>query len=236
MAKIHRADLTKVRIIQVAAQKFLESGYSNTSIKAISDELGMSTGNLTFYFPTKEHLLAELTEMLCNFQWQMTTDVVNEGKSSLMAICLELTGMAVMCEEDEIIKDFYLSAYSHPLSLDVIRSNDCTRAKEVFREYCPDWTDEMFAAAEAVASGIEYATLMTTASSANLEARIREALDGVLAVFHVPEEIRKIKIEKVLALDYRKLGRDSLNAFIEYVNHSTEQIMEDMIKSWLGKA
>lgn len=236
MAKINRADLTKLKIIQVATKKFLESGYSNTSLKAISDELGMSTGNLTFYFPTKEHLLAELTEMLCKFQWQMTTDVVKEGKSSMMAICLELTGMAAMSEEDEIVKDFYLSAYSHPLPLDIIRSNDCVRAKEVFHQYCPDWTDEDFAAAEAVVSGIEYATLMTTASSANLETRIREALDSMMAVFHVPQEVREAEIEKVLARDYRKLGRESLSAFVEYVSNTTENAMEDIIKSWLGKA
>ena len=236
MAKINRADLTKLKIIQVATKKFLESGYSNTSLKAISDELGMSTGNLTFYFPTKEHLLAELTEMLCKFQWQMTTDVVKEGKSSMMAICLELTAMAAMSEEDEIVKDFYLSAYSHPLPLDIIRSNDCVRAKEVFHQYCPDWTDEDFAAAEAVVSGIEYATLMTTASSANLETRIREALDSMMAVYHVPQEVREAEIEKVLARDYRKLGRESLSAFVEYVSNTTENAMEDIIKSWLGKA
>lgn len=236
MAKLNRADLTRVRIMQVATKKFLENGYSNTSVKAISEELGMSTGNLTFYYPTKEHLLAALTELMCEFQWNKITEAVNEGNTSLMAICMELTAMAAMCEDNETVKDFYLSTYSHPMTLDIIRQSDYRRAKQVFREYCPAWTDEDFLAAEAVVSGIEYATLMTTASSAPLEARIREALDSIMAVYHVPEETRALKISKVFAMDYRKLGQESLNAFVEHVEASTEQAMEDLIKSWLGKA
>ena len=61
---------TRKEIIQVATKKFLELGYSNRSAKTISEEVGISTGNLTFHYPTKEHLLAKLTEMLCDFQWK----------------------------------------------------------------------------------------------------------------------------------------------------------------------
>ena len=67
----HTADTTRKEIIQVAIHKFLELGYSNTSAKAISEEVGISTGNLTFHYPTKEHLLAKLVDMLCTFQWRM---------------------------------------------------------------------------------------------------------------------------------------------------------------------
>ena len=49
---------TKLEIIQVATKLFLENGYSQTSPRMISDDLDISTGNLTYYFPTKEHLLA----------------------------------------------------------------------------------------------------------------------------------------------------------------------------------
>ena len=79
---------------------FLERGYTDTSIKAISDQLGISTGNLTFYFPAKEHLLAVLVEMLCDFQWKLMERNVDEGNSSLMAMCLELPAMAAICEEN----------------------------------------------------------------------------------------------------------------------------------------
>ena len=62
------ASSTRLEIVQAATTLFLDNGFSNTSAKLLCDQLNISTGNLTFYFPTKEHLLAVLVEMLCDFQ------------------------------------------------------------------------------------------------------------------------------------------------------------------------
>ena len=64
MARINKRALTKLEIVQVASRQFLEKGYSATTVSAISKELGISPGNLTFHFPTKEHLLAELVDLV----------------------------------------------------------------------------------------------------------------------------------------------------------------------------
>ena len=114
MARKKVNNAIKMAMVRVANRMFLERGFSNTSVKAIAQELGISTGHITFYYPTKEHLLAILVEKLCDFQWQMMNQTVDEGKTSLMAICLELVAMAAICEENEIAKDFYLSSYTNP--------------------------------------------------------------------------------------------------------------------------
>jgi len=212
----HTADTTKKEILQVAMYMFMEKGYSNTSVKAICDELDISTGNLTFHYPTKEHLLAKLTEMLCEFQWKMLERETDEGKTTLLAVCMELAAMAVICEEDEAGRDFYLSSYKHTMSLDLIRKSDERRAKLVFAEWCSCWSDEQFHQAEIIVSGIEYATLMKTDDSP-LESRIAGALNAIMMVYNVPEEIRKKKIEKVLSMDYIQIGRRILDKFKEYV-------------------
>ena len=48
-----KTNSTKTEIVRVATRMFLEKGFTNTSVKMISDELGISTGNLTFHFPSK---------------------------------------------------------------------------------------------------------------------------------------------------------------------------------------
>lgn len=229
MAHRRKRNTTKLEIIQVASQLFLERGYSKTTIKAIADELDISTGHLMFYFPTKEHLLAVLVHMLCDFQWKMIQDTVEEGNTSLMAVCLELTTMAAMCEDDEIAKDFYVSAYTHPLTLEIIRKNDTERAKLVFAEYCPGWDDHQYAEAEILVSGIEYATLMTTEAPVPVGARIAGALNTILMTYQVPDETRKMKIERVLAMNYRELGSRMLNEFREYVKETNEQAFEELL-------
>lgn len=221
MARKKTVSVTKAAIVQVATRRFLETGYSATTVKAISNELDISTGHLTFYYPTKEHLLSVLVEMLCDFQWQMMKKQVQEGETTLMAVCLELVAMAASCEESEIAKDFYLSAYTNPMSLEIIRRSDIRRAREVFREYCGNWTDEQYAEAETLVSGIEYTTLMTTPNSPPLPIRIAGALEQIMLIYHVPADVRRQMLTKVMERDYRTIGRSILVAFMEYINEAT---------------
>lgn len=231
MARISKSQLTKLEIVQVATRMFLERGYTKTTTAAICSELEMSKGNLTFHYPTKEHLLAVLVDMLCDFQWKLMEVEANEGISSVMAICLELMSMASACEESEVARDFFVSAYSNPMTLDIIRRNDAERAKDVFGDYCKGWTDEQFAEAEILVSGIEYATLITTGDIVPLDVRITGALNQILMIYNVPEEIRKIKIEKVLSMDYRSIGRRILNEFIGYVEKVNEDAFAEIINN-----
>ena len=219
---------TRAEIIKVATEMYLEQGYSNTSIKAICDRIGISTGNLTFYFPAKEHLLDILVEMLCDFQWELMKQKAAEGNTSLMAYCLDFIAMASACDQDEIIKDFFLSAYKHPMTLETIRYNDIKKTKMVFREYTDGWGDTHFAEAVTLVSGIEYATLMTTGNSAGLNARIQGALRTILGIFLVPKEVSAIKIQKAEALNYREFGMNTLKEFRKFVFDIDEQYIEDI--------
>ena len=224
-----KINTTKLEIIQLASTKFIENGYSNTSIRSICSELGIGLGHMTFYFPSKEHLLAVLVDMLCDFQWKLMKKEAEDGISLLLAVCLELMVMTSAAEENEIAKDFFISSYTSPMTLEIIRKNDTERAKIVFAEYCQGWTDEQFTQAEALVSGIEYATFMTTDTSSPLDVRISGALNTILSIYNVPEEIRKRKIEKVLAMDYRKIGGGIFDEFKEYIQQVNEQTFEELL-------
>lgn len=214
---------TKRKIIRVATRMFLEKGYTDTSVKMVSDELGISKGNFTFHFPSKEHILAELVEMLCKYQWMRMGEEVNDGISSLLALCFELMVMASACEQNKVAKDFFVSAYQSPVCLEIIQKNDTERAKDVFAEYCPDWTEEKFREAETLVLGIEYATLNAIDETVHLEARISGALNTIMMIYNVPEEVRKRKIEKTLSLDYKGMGKRIFKEFRDYVEQMTAE-------------
>lgn len=230
MARIDKRTLTKLEVIEEATKQFITNGYTETTFKSICKELEMSPGNVTFYFPTKEHLLAELVDLLCKFQWEMMEKEADDGISSIMAICLELTAMATMCEDDAIAKDIYISAYTSPLCLEIIRKNDRERAEQVFKEYCSDWTKEQFAEAEILVSGIEYATLMTTDDGVPLEGRLAGALNQILGIYGVPQERRENKIQKVFTMDYRSIGKKVLHEFRLYVEETNDQAIRALLK------
>lgn len=230
MIRVDRAELTRNEIIRIAANRFMNDGYTKTTVASMAKALNMSTGNMTFHFPTKEHMLAELVDMLGKYQWKMMEDEAKDGHSSIMAICLELLTIASACEQDEVAKDFFISTYTSPLCLEIIRKNDVERSKQVYKEYCSDWTDERFAEAETLVSGIEYGTLQQTESSAPLELRIGGALELILTIYNVPSDERKRLIEKVLAMDYKALGLRVLEDFRRYVDETTEQALHDLLK------
>ena len=230
MARIDKATLTRLEIVTVATKQFLEKGYSNTGINSIVSELEMSKGTLAFHFPTKEHLLAELVDMLCAFNWKQMEKEADEGISSVLAICLELAAMAGACEDDEIIRDFFLSAYSSPMCVDVIRKNDAMRAKDVFASYRPDWANEQYAEAELLVSGIEYATLMPGGYPVSFETKIAGALHNILGVYGVPPEVREAKIKKVFAMDYRNIGKKSIGDFKKFVSSTNDKALRDLLK------
>lgn len=227
----NRGKITKLEIIRVASRKFLEEGYSNTTIRSICSEMEISPGHLMFYFPSKEHLLAEVVDILCDFQWRLIKRVTDEGATQLMAICFEMTTMASACEESEIARDFYISSYTSPITLEIIRKNDSVRAHEIFGKYCEGWTESQFLEAETLISGIEYSTFMVTESSSPLDIRISGALNALMMIYNVPEEVRKDKIKKALSLDYRAMGKQILSEFVKYVNDTNEAAYEELMAS-----
>ena len=60
-----KSGITKHEILKAAIQLFFEKGYSNVSPNIIAKSLDMSTGTLTYYYPTKEHMLNVLVDDLC---------------------------------------------------------------------------------------------------------------------------------------------------------------------------
>lgn len=228
--RIDRSAIIKLEIVQEASRQFLENGFTTTTVSQISKALEMSPGNLTYHYPSKEHLLAELVNLLCDFQWKMMEEEADEGFSSVMAICLELASMASACEQDEVMKDFFLSAYTSPMCLDIIRRSDTERAMKVYAAYRPEWTKELFAEAEILVSGIEYATLMTAGDSVTLETRVAGALNTILGIYGIPGELRQEKIRRVFTLNYRELGRQTQENFRNYVENANDQAFLDLVK------
>lgn len=219
---------TKHEIIKLASKMFLTQGYTDSSTKKMAEELDISIGNLAYHFPTKEHLLTELTERLCDYHLIVMEAEIDEGLTSLLAYLLELTSMMAICEENEVAKDLYTSVYKHSVPLTLMRRADTERVKQIFSEYCPDWSDEDFALTENAVSGIEYASLMReNAENTPLDKRIVKTLNVVMKAYNVPENIREQKINKVLGLDYRRIGRRFIEGFTEYVENINEQALKE---------
>lgn len=231
MARKKVVNETKNAIIRVAIEMFLERGFTNTSTRAIAAELGISTGNITFYFPSKEHLLMVLVEMLCDSQWSMLEQQADEEETALMAFCMETMTVAAACEQNEIARDLFLSVFQSELCRNLLRENHVARAERIFSEYCGDWTHQQFRIAEILVMGIQYAVIIPTDVEIPLSERIAGALNQILSIYGVPENNRAEKIRRILALDYndiRQRVREGSLRYVDQLNMASSDEREDV--------
>lgn len=209
---------TKLKILKTAVPLFFKEGYSNVTTRRLADEVGISTGNLTFHYPTREHLLLELTKAFCKYQWDMTLKYPKYKVSLLFAYALEISVQTAVCYESEIARDFYISAYTQPMTLAEIREWDFRKAQKIFREYNLNWTEMDFKEAENIASGIELSAMMAEREKrVSLEKRIEAVLDALMKLYNVPPDERSNTIEKIRKVDCMEIVHDILPRFSENI-------------------
>ena len=55
-------------------------------------------------------------------------------------------------------------------------------------------------------------------------------MNTIMMLFDIPEETRKIKVAKVLAMDYRAIGRKVYENFKRYVTETNERALDEVLK------
>ncbi len=221
----------KYDIIKIAFEHFFSIGYSNTSYKTIAKEMNISTGNITHYFPSKEHLLCTIVEMLCEFQWRMFESSSEKGFGSIGSICMEMMTVATGCEQSEIARDFFSAVFESEMCRNHLRKNHVERSKIIFAKECEGWTEQDFEQAELMVMGLQYATVAANDADIPLKVKISGALDRVLDIYQVDEDTRKREIDKVMNLDYQGMSKQVIEAFIVFVNGTNNEALDEMKKT-----
>lgn len=218
----------KLEIIKTATEFIFSIGYSKTSPQMIAKKMNMSTGNITHYFPSKEHLLCTIVEMLCEFQWRMFEDSTEKGFGSIGSICMEMMMVATGCEQSEIARDFFSAVFESEMCRNYLRANHVKRYKQIFAKECEGWTDQDFNQAELMAMGLQYSTVAASDADVPLKDKISSALDKVLYIYQVDEETRKREIDKVMHLDYQSMSKQVIDSFIAFVNKTSNDALNEM--------
>ena len=227
--KLKKITLTQVEIIQVASELFFKVGYTNTSPKMIAEELDISTGNITYYFQTKDHLLLEVVQRLCEFQSKLLGIESDMGIGTIESICLELMTVVSACESSDIARDFFISTYQSELCRDYLRNNHVERAKYIFEKECINWTHEMFVEAEVLIMGIIYGIIASRNDNLPLKTKIKGALNLMLSLYNIDDDIKEKEISKVLSMDYNEISKKVLNEFIKFNEKANEEALDSLI-------
>lgn len=221
----------RLEIIKTASEFFFTVGFSKTSPQMIAKKMNISTGSITHYFPSKEHLLCVIVEMLCDFQWKMFGSSSEHGYGSIASVCMEMMTVATGCEESEIARDFFSAAFESEMCRNYLRCNHVKRAKQIFIKECEGWTDQQFEQAELMVMGLQYSTIVANDADIPLKIKIAGALDRVLDIYRVDETVRRREIENIMQMDYRVISNQVLSEFIAFVNKTNNDALNQMRKT-----
>ena len=236
IARKKKVCMTKLEIIQLGTKMFIEEGYTKTSAVSISRQLGISTGNLTFHFPTKEHLLLELVKYLASFHEKCINGLLERGYDELHAYCWEVAAQIALCEDHETARDLYLSAYSHPLTLEYIKQWIAEKNDGLLAVRIPNWSEFRLRKVEHMVAGIEYAALLIPRNGEiDLREKISLTLESLLKLYEVPREVREQVIADCLEVDYHAIGIEILKNFTDYIERLNQEAIENLNREAMEK-
>ena len=204
--------------MDTATRLFLEKGFRNTSAKMICEQVGISPGNLTFWFPSKADILLEFTKKIMSYHTKFIEYNKNKKEENLYTYCLEIVVQIALCEEKENIRDIYYYMYSDPLTMSYLKDWTAQKNLDILGPYLPEWDLKRFRRTANVTCCIERSALAEPCTEEyTLDDKIRLTLTCLLKIYDIEKNARDKVIDEILATDFKKIKSNMLKQLDEYL-------------------
>ena len=107
MPKIVDVEQYRKELLLKSAELFAEKGYADMTTRELAQGLGVSTGTLYHYFPSKAALFEQLVEEMCRQDVLLAKVEIDQGKT--LTEKLKILGQFMTNREDSCIKQLFLS-------------------------------------------------------------------------------------------------------------------------------
>ncbi len=208
------------KTLHAAAKSFLGKGFTQTTLRGLAAELGVTTGAIVNLFSTKEDLLCELVKYVLEGQFAATAQFLKGiTEDKILFYAAETTLQLHMAESDEKIRELYAAAYSMPKSSAVIQHAITAKLENIFKEHLPDLKTQDFYKLE-IASGGIMRGFMTIPCDMwfTMEQKVESFLETTFLVYRVSDEKIQEAIAFVKQFDFAALAKQtvaSMMAFLE---------------------
>ncbi|MFZ4719149.1 MAG: TetR/AcrR family transcriptional regulator [Ilumatobacteraceae bacterium] len=129
-----RGEATRARILETATRLLIELGAEGMSFRNVARELGMSIGNMQYYFPSRASLLDEVCSAWAE-QWKLGANAAAQGGSTPRDAIMRMVDYWLESQQKEEVRIFWqlfvLSAYDAEDTLKVQRRQDDDLIKSV---------------------------------------------------------------------------------------------------------
>jgi len=214
----------RTKLLKIALELYLEYGFSATTNQMIVKRANCSPGELTHFFGTKENILCEVVRMVLPTHQETLEGSGDQNIPSEIRYTLEIAVELSMCEQNEVIRDLYINAYTLPKTINLIRDNFYQKSYKLFKDYLPSWTETDFYETEVLSMGIVYSALMDRCSVRyNIKQKIARVIDALLKIYEFSKERReetKKAISQINVEEFAKKAEKEMLKQIEQVLNS----------------
>lgn len=116
---------TKQRILHSALELFNKEGYPNVSSKRISEEMGISYGNLCYHFPKKDDIVLRLQQNL----WDEVDESMQNLEGEIFEFDFMLRSLTQLMELTLKYRFFLINSYDLTIRYPKIKEKTIERAK-----------------------------------------------------------------------------------------------------------
>lgn len=212
MPKAKRAAI-HTAVLHAAALLFLKKGYTDTSLREISELSGVHISKINREFGGKGKILCALVGFVLDRQFTATKQLMSGVTDDLVLYyAAETTMQLYMSESDESVRNLYSTAYFLPESAELIHRSVVEKlTRTAFAPYHPGATYEDFYHMEVATSGIILGyTLLPITPDYPVETKVRNFLAASLRVYRVPEEKIMEAVAFVKSFDYPAIAEQTI--------------------------
>lgn len=212
------------QIVMSAAKLFMKQGFSNTSVKEISIESGISENAIYYEMKTKENILTELIGYVLSKQ-KVTAIEVTQGMTNdkLLIYAAEKVLQLHLAESSEQIRELYTMVYSIPKAWDIIKQSNAVRLKKVFGKDMPNLELSDFYELEIAAGGIVRGYLSTPCNMYfTMDHKVSRLITSLFRVFDVSEDRINETLEFLSNFDFENIAEEMLKSLPEYFQSQIE--------------
>lgn len=213
----------KQAVLHIAAESFLEVGFTSTTLKSIASRANINIGSLMNLFKSKDDILCELVRYVLDGQFDMTAKLI-DGKTDdkILFYAAETTLQLHMAESSEHIRELYAAAYSLPKSTEYIQQTITGKLESIFKEHLPDLETKDFYKLE-IASGGIMRGFMTVPCNMwfTMEQKVEAFLETTFLVYRVSDEKIREAVEFVSQFDFAAIAENVINSMLKSLKEET---------------
>ncbi len=215
-----RHEHLREKTLHMAARSFLERGFTETTLRGLAAELGVTTGAIVNLFSTKEDLLCELVSYVIEGQFSATEKLLGDmTDDKILFYAAETTLQLHMAESSEKIRELYSAAYSLPKSSAIIQRTLTEKLENIFGEHLPELKTQDFYKLEIASGGIMRGFLTIPCDMwFTMDAKVASFLETTFLVYRVPDEKIKEAIEFVGRFDFVKIAEETINSMLAFLD------------------